>query len=117
MSSVKVTFDDEEEMVIVREQEGRREKVAGTHVIADAKFQRRASRGSRARDLSLTSPGDARSWNLPSAITCVPATFARLLSYLSTINISPTHRSVTSTLLIAQQVSLLIVLDSNISTI
>src|SRR5882762_7443406 len=72
MSSVKVTFDDEEEMVIVREQEGRREKVAGTHVIADAKFQRRASPRSRkgheerSRALLL---GDARRWNLASAIT------------------------------------------------
>jgi len=60
---------DEEEMVIVREQEGRREKVAGTHVIADAKFQRRASRGSRARDLSLTSDmPDVGIWRLLSHV-------------------------------------------------
>ena len=38
-------------MVMVRRQEERRAKVAGTHVIADENFDRRASRG-RARDLT-----------------------------------------------------------------
>lgn len=60
---------------------GKRAKVASTHVIADRKFRPSGISGGRSR-APVTFPRDLSpevpdGWNFPTAITHVPATFAR----------------------------------------
>jgi hypothetical protein len=81
------------EFVVVRRQERRRAKVAGTCVIADGKFQLSGISGDYSVTFPVTFPEMADGWNFPSAITHVLPTFARLLSYLRSTTISLTRRS------------------------
>jgi len=53
--------------MVVRRQEERRAKMVGTHVIADEKFQCRASRENHGRKVNPDS--DARHWDFSSPIT------------------------------------------------
>jgi hypothetical protein len=89
----------------------KRAKVAGTCVIADGVFQ---PSGISGKVTGSTFPEMPDGWKTPSAITHVPATFARF----SLTFVLPSHiQYSTLKLLIADQVSLFVVLASTISTI